>query len=280
MTPIALASAAALLASAVTAQVPASPRAAAVKSIAVMPLKAKGTAQAQQDLADVLGDVLLYAVQAQAKDCRVVGKSDIDAMLGLEKMKDAVGCDQTSCAAELAGALGVDSIITGSIGNLGGKYILSLTWISQRDGLALGRFTQNIGSDESTFDKSTYAAVQRLFGGAPEASTPAPAPTAAPVPPADGKLGVRVADVSAGLQQQLGLAPGRYAAVRRVVVDSIAARAGVQAGDILLAVNGQDVASARSFAEDTRALPSGAVVQLKVLRPATSETLTLALRKP
>ncbi|HET6347217.1 MAG TPA: PDZ domain-containing protein, partial [Myxococcota bacterium] len=102
----------------------------------------------------------------------------------------------------------------------------------------------------------------------------------APAPPSDGKLGVRVADVDAGLQAQLGLAPNRYAVVRRVGLDSLAARAGVQVGDILLAVNGQDVASARTFAEGTGAMPSGAMVQLKVLRPATSETLTLLLHKP
>jgi len=247
------------------------PSVAKIKSIAVMPLKHRGTAT--QDLSDILGDVLLYAVQSQEGGYRVVGKSDIDAMLGLEKMKDAAGCDQTSCAVELAGALGVDSIITGSIGNLGDKYILSLAWISQKDGTALRRLSQNLGTDQGTFDKAVYQAVQGLFGGAAPASVANNAPS-------DGKLGVRIAELDAALQQQFNLPSDHYALVRRVVPDSIAARSGVQIGDILISLNDADVLSASAFAASAKLMPAGSAIKLKVLRPSTGETLTLELTKP
>ncbi len=45
----------------------------------------------------------------------VIGRSDIEALLGLDRAKDALGCESSSCAAELGGALGVDELIGGFV---------------------------------------------------------------------------------------------------------------------------------------------------------------------
>src|SRR2546421_11369337 len=110
-----------LLALSLTAAAPEGPA-----GIAVLPIKAKG--KADKAVIEVLDDLLLSALQSQG-GVRVIGKSDIDAMLGFEKTKDAVGCTEVACAAEIAGALGVDTVVSPTVGTLGSKYILTLVLI-------------------------------------------------------------------------------------------------------------------------------------------------------
>lgn len=134
-----------------------------VTSVAVMPLKAQG--KVNKDLVGVLDQLVLSQLQAAiGQRVRVVGKSDIDALLGLERTKEAVGCSDATCAVELAGALGVDSIVTGTVGNLGKKRVLSLAWIHQRDGRPIARHSQDLGADEESFDAGVHTAIAALTG--------------------------------------------------------------------------------------------------------------------
>ncbi len=141
-----------------------------VTSVAVMPVTVKG--KVNKDTVAVLDQMILSQLQAAiGKTVRVVGKADIDALLGFEKTKDAVGCTESTCAAELAGALGVDSILTGTIGNLGKKSVLSLSWIGQRDARPIARHTQDLGSDEEKFDVGVRSAIAAITSTAPAAPT-------------------------------------------------------------------------------------------------------------
>lgn len=134
-----------------------------VKSVAVMPMRAKG--QADKAVLEVLDDLLLSSFQDLAgHELRVVGKSDIDAMLGFEATRDAAGCSDVSCTAEIAGSLGVDSIVSATVGTLGEKHILTLVWIDQRKAEPLQRLSQPLGTSESTFDVGVRNAVAIMLG--------------------------------------------------------------------------------------------------------------------
>ena len=133
-----------------------------VKSVAVLPLKAKN--KASKEVSSALDDLLLASVHKHAAGLRVVGPSDVDAALGFEKTKDMMGCDATSCAAEIAGALGVDSIVYGTFTRLGKKYVLTLSWTDQRNSENLGRASETIGTSEDDFDKGVDVVVANLFG--------------------------------------------------------------------------------------------------------------------
>jgi len=43
-------------------------------------------------------------------------------MLGFEQKKQLSGCTDTSCMVAIGGALGVDKIVTGTVGKLGESY--------------------------------------------------------------------------------------------------------------------------------------------------------------
>lgn len=76
--------------------------------------------------AEVFSDHL--AKQLELSGVLVTGKAEIAAVLGLERQRQLMGCaeDSASCLAELAGALGVDGLLTGTLGKLGTGYVVNL----------------------------------------------------------------------------------------------------------------------------------------------------------
>ena len=92
--------------------------------LAVMGLANNGTSEA---LARNLTDVVTVALNKLGV-FDVLSRADMQQMLAFERDKQLVGCaSDTDCLAELGGALGVAMLVTGSIGKVGGDYLLSLT---------------------------------------------------------------------------------------------------------------------------------------------------------
>ncbi|MFL5319406.1 MAG: hypothetical protein ACJ790_07095 [Myxococcaceae bacterium] len=88
-----------------------------------------------------------FAQQIATQGIRVTTSDEIAALLGLEQQKQLMNCadSSSSCVAELAGALGVNGVITGSVARTEkGSYVVAVKIISARDGsplsLASGRF--------------------------------------------------------------------------------------------------------------------------------------------
>ncbi len=91
----------------------------------------------------------IVAAEVQALGHRTISSADLDAMLSLEKQKDLLGCEEnTSCLAEIGGALGVELMVAGTIGRLGGSYTLTLTLIDTRRAEVRQRFQGEAGSTD------------------------------------------------------------------------------------------------------------------------------------
>lgn len=73
---------------------------------------------------------------ASAGGIRVTTKTEVASLLGLERQKEMLGCADvnTSCLAELSGALGVEGVVVGSLGKLGSEYVSTLKIVSAKDG--------------------------------------------------------------------------------------------------------------------------------------------------
>ncbi|MEL6340144.1 MAG: hypothetical protein AAFP04_01080 [Myxococcota bacterium] len=135
-----------------------------ISSIAVLPARSKG--RADKAITEVLDDLLLSEMQSQTgSGVKVIGSSDIESMFQFEEFKNAAGCDDASCAAEIAGALGVDSIMLATVGRLGKKYILSLSWIDQRKTEAINRVSEELGREAEDFNEGVAKAVAALLSG-------------------------------------------------------------------------------------------------------------------
>ncbi len=146
--------------------------------IATVPLAAK---KIDVELVTILDDLVINRLD-QLGRFQVVSTKDVEAMLGLEKMKDAIGCDSAQCAAAIGGALGVDLLLTGSAARLGNELILTLTLIDVRAAGVAARAQRRGQADESTYPAlvdEVVADVMRKVGGDERAvSTDAVGPSA------------------------------------------------------------------------------------------------------
>jgi TolB-like protein len=76
------------------------------------------------------------------KSLKVLAGEDIKRMLDLEAEKQAAGCDDdSSCLAEMAGALGAEFVVTGQLGKLETRLILTLSLIDVNKKEAVNRVT-------------------------------------------------------------------------------------------------------------------------------------------
>src|ERR1700691_1790443 len=92
-----------------------------------------------------------------------------------------------------------------------------------------------------------------------------------------GWLGVQVQPVTADIADSLGLKQAKGAMVDTPQDGSPAAKAGIEAGDVITAVNGTAVKDSRDLARNISMMAPGSSVKLDILRKGETKTLTLAL---
>lgn len=95
-----------------------------------------------------------------------------------------------------------------------------------------------------------------------------------------GQLGVTIAPVTPDIAQALGIASNGGALITQVAKESAAARAGLQAGDVVTALNGRKVKSAAELRNAIGLLRVGDKVQVALLREGKSRTVTAEIADP
>jgi hypothetical protein len=77
-----------------------------------------------------------------------IGMDEVADMLSHEASKQMLGCTEDSCLAEIAGALGVDELITGSVSLVGATSVLNVRRIQLRTARVLHAFEQRLTPKE------------------------------------------------------------------------------------------------------------------------------------
>lgn len=98
-------------------------------------------------LALAMSDVV-QGVYVEDKARLVLGREDIKRVLSFEEERAALGCDSASCLSEIASALDVDRLITGSIDKVGSSYFVVITEIDARTVEPLSRVQKRLPLDE------------------------------------------------------------------------------------------------------------------------------------
>jgi serine protease Do len=92
-----------------------------------------------------------------------------------------------------------------------------------------------------------------------------------------GWIGVQIQTVTPDLADSLGLKKAAGALVSEPQANSPAAKAGIESGDVITAVNGTAIADARELARKIGTMAPGASVKLDVMHQGQEKTVTLTL---
>ena len=92
-----------------------------------------------------------------------------------------------------------------------------------------------------------------------------------------GWIGVQIQPVTSDIAESLGLKKAEGALVAEPQADSPAAKAGIQSGDVITAVNGATVKDARELARTIGGLAPGTSIKLNVLHKGTDKVVNLTL---
>ncbi len=92
-----------------------------------------------------------------------------------------------------------------------------------------------------------------------------------------GWIGVQIQPVTAEIAESLGLKTAQGALVAEPQPDGPAAKAGIQSGDVITAVNGQSVKDARDLAKRIGGIAPGSTIKLAILRKGEEKAFTLTL---
>lgn len=148
----------------------------------------------------------------------VTTQRDVGQILGLERQRQLLGCsdESTSCLAELAGALGVDAVVSGTVVKTGASYLVTLKVLRAKDASVWASASERLRGEDALQDflDETARAFARTLAG--PAATPGPPPSAAVVRWLPGAIGV-VAAVSGGVL--FGLSKRNADELRRASVD-------------------------------------------------------------
>src|SRR4029077_7031961 len=92
-----------------------------------------------------------------------------------------------------------------------------------------------------------------------------------------GWIGVQIQPVTADIADSLGLKKAEGALVAEPQANGPAAKAGIESGDVITAVNGETVKDARELARTIGALPPGNAVKLNVLHKGQDKVVNITL---
>ena len=92
-----------------------------------------------------------------------------------------------------------------------------------------------------------------------------------------GWLGVKIQSISEDIGESLGVPENTGALVAGVTPDSPAAKAGIEAGDVILKFDGKDVTTMRGLPKLVAQSPIGKAVDVEVLRQGQKKTLSVSV---
>ncbi len=117
-----------------------------------------------QGVANLLGERLASLLRESGSFKNVVASSDLEALVDLERQKQLADCNSESCVSEIAGFLGVDFLVVGTVGKLGGTYLLNLKLLNVRSASTPAAVSEQFpGDTEEALLNGTLPSLRKLL---------------------------------------------------------------------------------------------------------------------
>lgn len=129
----------------------------------------------------------------------VVSKTDVANLLGFEKQKAMLGCSgDASCLAEIGGALGVDYLFTGQVGQIGSQFHLSIQIADVRKARVAARTSRFTDRNEDALLRATREALAGALATVAPGAVVVPLPSDRPAAATPARTGAWIAFATAG----------------------------------------------------------------------------------
>jgi len=109
-------------------------------------------------------DIAFAAIEG-SKLFKVMGMKEISTLLGVERQRQLLGCSESSCFTELAGALGARYVLQSTVGKVGSDYVVSVRLLDSVAGKPAGSGTVQT-SDANLLLNSMWNACQDAIDAA------------------------------------------------------------------------------------------------------------------
>ena len=144
--------------------------------VVVLNLVGRNLPTADADVPVLLTESLAAEV-ALVSGCQVVSQSDVAQMLDFEAQKAACGDGADSCLSEIGEALGADRVVGGTLGRLGGDFVVNARLMNVKQGTVEARAEQVVHGAVEELRGAAKNAARQLFGAAPASTSPSPSTT-------------------------------------------------------------------------------------------------------
>ncbi len=117
---------------------------------------------------DSLGDSLTQLLSLELKKYKglsVISRDEIQTMLRFQADKQVLQCkSDTSCLVEIGGALGVDYLVSGSVGQLGDAYVVTLKLMDVHEARVVNRASETFRGPETELATVLRVTASMLLG--------------------------------------------------------------------------------------------------------------------
>jgi hypothetical protein len=125
----------------------------------------------EPDLALAVSDVVQGELSMD-KTRTVIGRSEIERLLEYETEKQLIGCVDDSCLAEIASAMNVERIISGTMDKVGSSYFVIITELDAINVTTVARVQQRLPLNEDSLFEGIQRMTQELMrqSGSPQSA--------------------------------------------------------------------------------------------------------------
>ena len=134
-------------------------------NLAAMPLRSSSPKISSNKVA-VLNELVLTLIADDGRFSQVISGSDLTDLINLEQQRQALGCEESGCMAELAKALNVPFIVVGEIGYIGQQTVYNIKFLDVDRAEVLARAGATAIDDDQTPEmvrRTTQQALQSFF---------------------------------------------------------------------------------------------------------------------
>lgn len=140
--------------------------------VLVIDLQAKGVDPlVAQNLTDLLATAL-----ARSGRYSVAGPDDVKSLLTAQAERQLLGCEDDPCFSNVAGLVGAQQVVHGSVGKIGETYVVNVSRVDIAKGQVLERATESAPRADDLIGK-----VEKLAGSLGSGITPSSTASAVPV---------------------------------------------------------------------------------------------------